>query len=30
MVLQREQSLQGSLVRELSQLTTDLGDLTNR
>jgi len=30
MVLQREQSLQGSLVKELSQLTTDLGDLTNR
>jgi hypothetical protein len=30
MVLQREQSLQGSLVRELSQLSTDLGDLTDR
>ena len=30
MVLQREQSLQGSLVRELSQLSAELGDLTDR
>ena len=30
MVLQREQDMRGSLVKELSQLSADLGDLTER
>ena len=30
MVLQREQSFQASLVKELSHLSADLGDLTDR
>ena len=30
MVLEREQRLQGSLVGQLSQLSADLGDLTER
>jgi len=30
MVLQREQDMRGSLVKELSQLRADLGDLTDR
>jgi hypothetical protein len=30
MVLEREQSLRGSLVKELSQLSADLGNLTDR
>jgi hypothetical protein len=30
MVLQREQDMRGSLVKELSQLSADLGGLTDR